>query len=867
MRLPYIFRGSVTGAVLLLGMSLRFASTPCLLGASLCCVTTTMGEEERGEPRRTYNLPRGDAASTLRQFATVSGRPVFFMMDKVQGEQTNAINGDFTPAEALNQMLAGTPLAVLQHEGDEEFVVGRRLQAVPHGEVGHDKPQPKPEPMNPSNPLGKLRAWLAHLALAATTAATAQQSQETPSTDDQDQVVVLSPFTVSATSDVGYGSTMNTSGRLAKVYQDVPQMANVVTSEFLHDMKRFDTFSALTFVPGVNVLSQTIQATKMRGLDNSSSFVDGFRAPGFGNGAVNDIAFTDRIEVVKGPAPGSFGRGVPAGFINYVTKDPTFRRTTDVELMIGTGNDDTITQRYMIDTNGLVTADGKTAYRVVAVSSQGADTPELSEYENNGVLLALKRNFTGRGGLSVKALASKDTLPGTITPLNVVDEDFRAAWYDHRHGSLGFPFVEVPLLDRNAWLAYDSTQTSSRTFSTTAVFDYKLSDNWSTRQAVKFLQSKSEGDLLFNGLYQAGADGTALTTLSTPLRQLQDNAYRSSAYQSDFVGQYRIPAIDCALELLAGGDYSRTKLRQATDNQFPAGQPLVSWNPNIPLPGWSVNPDDKYYQEVRDDWSFYGQLEAKVWRDRLRFTGSWRKNYTDLNSLNTVNGARVATKTHTPTLPAYSVLFKINDGLSVYALHSQYIEPPVTQFLYARVASSHPLSQLRGVFQPKTDLTEIGLKGNVLDGRLGFSVCAYELKQSGAAKATVLVIPGASTEGTDAVTFFMSSDDAAKGFEFECFAKITDKLTFMLNGTYIHSSRTRGALTPIGQASVITNKELGTNPNTLAGYATYSFTGERRRGFALTAGWKTIFSGWEIGTGIAPARYPRTNTLVDVGNT
>lgn len=864
MRLPNNLRGAVSGVVLLLGMSLRLSLTPGFLSASLCGAGTAVMAAEPDAPRRTYNLPRGDAASTLRQFATASGRPVFFMMEKVQGEQTNAVAGIFTPAEALQRMLAGTDLAVLQGEGDEEFVVGRRPKAASLREVGHDKPQPKTNPMNPSTSGGKLRTWLAHLALAITTVATAQQKtiEESP-TKAQDDVVVLSPFTVSATADVGYGSTMNTSGRLAKPYQDVPQMANVVTSELLQDMKRYDQFGALALVPGFSMVGNTplFPSYTIRGIFSSSAlYVGGF--PSLGAGYVYDIgAFADRIEVVKGPSPTSFGRGDPAGFINYVLKDPTFRRSTDVDVMFGTGHGNTVSQRYQIDTNGLLTEDGKTGYRFVAVSSKGSEPQKFTDYETNAFMISLKRNFASRGALSLKALASNDSMPGANMPFYYTDQDFylnARSYYD----IIGATSPAFQVLGRGAdYLAYSQSGDNRRMFTAIAELNYKLGEHWSTRQAAQFAQTRQNlNAFLANGAFVYDSDGT--TVLNAPFLIFSQSSGRKEAFQSDFVGHYSVPALGAELEVLTGGDYSSNTSRGAFDGRAATPQSLHNWNPNVPVSGWSINPNDVYTRTVTRNSSVYAQTEARFLRERLRLTGSWRRNYTKIDSLNTTNNTETHSKTDSPVLPAYSALFKINDALSVYALYSRYSEPPALVRIFPDLVSSEPDSQLEEVFQSKTELREVGLKGILLEGRVSFSVCAYELTQNGAPTgATVPHSGGVAQNGY--VTKYIPSDTALKGFEFEMFGKATNKLTFTLNGTYIASSRTLFVYTPIGQASVVKHLPAFSNPNTLAGYANYSFSGDRRRGLALTIGGKIIFSGWSLGSG--GRDYPHTNSVVDLG--
>ncbi len=91
------------------------------------------------EAKRSFDLPRGDAATTLRQFAAASGRSLVFVTDKVRGETTNALRGEYTPREALERMLAGSALEAAQDAATGALVVSRKrvADAAPSkGEVG-----------------------------------------------------------------------------------------------------------------------------------------------------------------------------------------------------------------------------------------------------------------------------------------------------------------------------------------------------------------------------------------------------------------------------------------------------------------------------------------------------------------------------------------------------------------------------------------------------------------------------------------------------------------------------------------------------------------------------------------------------------
>lgn len=68
-----------------------------------------------------FEIPAGDAARTLQIFLVTSHIEMLYRLDKIRGIQTHAVNGDFTPREALAKMLEGTTLTY-SFTSDETFV-------------------------------------------------------------------------------------------------------------------------------------------------------------------------------------------------------------------------------------------------------------------------------------------------------------------------------------------------------------------------------------------------------------------------------------------------------------------------------------------------------------------------------------------------------------------------------------------------------------------------------------------------------------------------------------------------------------------------------------------------------------------------
>src|SRR5688572_28268859 len=73
--------------------------------ASIFAATTT---------KQNFNIPTGDAVAALKEFSAQSREQILFSTDKMAGIKTNAVKGEMTPGEALEQLLAGTGFSARQ---------------------------------------------------------------------------------------------------------------------------------------------------------------------------------------------------------------------------------------------------------------------------------------------------------------------------------------------------------------------------------------------------------------------------------------------------------------------------------------------------------------------------------------------------------------------------------------------------------------------------------------------------------------------------------------------------------------------------------------------------------------------------------
>ncbi len=94
------------------------------------------------DAKRSYNLPTGDAAVALRQFAETSGKEVLFAAETVRGVRTPALRGDFTPQEAMAALLAGTGLVAMPDAKTGALAVRRATPPPSPKETARAEPSP-----------------------------------------------------------------------------------------------------------------------------------------------------------------------------------------------------------------------------------------------------------------------------------------------------------------------------------------------------------------------------------------------------------------------------------------------------------------------------------------------------------------------------------------------------------------------------------------------------------------------------------------------------------------------------------------------------------------------------------------------------
>jgi outer membrane receptor protein involved in Fe transport len=151
------------------------------------------------------------------------------------------------------------------------------------------------------------------IALAAT-APTAPSATSAPT----GELVELTPFEVRSTPTGGYASSESASGtRYAALIREIPFPVNVISSEFMQDTVAETLDDVLAYTSSFT--SSDGESFLLRGMAGTDAYKNGIRGGGNSSGTFATTA-VERVEVVKGSSASIYGATSPTGLINVVTK-------------------------------------------------------------------------------------------------------------------------------------------------------------------------------------------------------------------------------------------------------------------------------------------------------------------------------------------------------------------------------------------------------------------------------------------------------------------------------------------------------------------------------------------------------------------
>ena len=124
---------------------------------------------------------------------------------------------------------------------------------------------------------------------------------------------------------------------------NIPQSINVITKDFISDQSQQNLTDVTRYVPGVDVHQGEGNRDELviRGVNSSANFfVNGFRDD---VQYFRDLYNAQSVEVLKGPAAITFGRGAGGGLLNRTLKEADGRRIYEATAQTGSWGDRRVT--------------------------------------------------------------------------------------------------------------------------------------------------------------------------------------------------------------------------------------------------------------------------------------------------------------------------------------------------------------------------------------------------------------------------------------------------------------------------------------------------------------------------------------------
>ena len=280
-----------------------------------------------------FNIAQGDAAQTLWQFMEHSGEQVVYLVPNVSDIRTNAVIGDYNSKDAIELLIAGTGLTIVE----DKISGALMIQCSPSGVNTTKKTDkiltsqtPMTSNMKPTLPV--ILSWLMFTSVSnsqvPTTALTNTSAEDT---------VILSAFDVKADKDDSYGAlNSNSITRFNTELEKMPISADIFDSTFMKDVAAdsveamIETYSAGAGYSGAD--PGAAAATEQPGDRIGNAFITlrGFQTPailrdsfmpsgGTGTGITSNFDL-ERVEIIQGPQALLYGYGGAGGVINTVSK-------------------------------------------------------------------------------------------------------------------------------------------------------------------------------------------------------------------------------------------------------------------------------------------------------------------------------------------------------------------------------------------------------------------------------------------------------------------------------------------------------------------------------------------------------------------
>jgi outer membrane receptor for ferric coprogen and ferric-rhodotorulic acid len=708
--------------------ALRQSLGCALLSCSALTVLPAMPVQAETSAARTqhYAIPAGPLDQVLGEFGRRAGIPISVNAGLTEGKRSGGLNGEYGIEDGFSRILSGTRLSV------------RRLDNGGYGLV--------PAPAD------------AVLEMDSTTVS----SQ------------ALDPTSEGTNS---YGARAVTIGKGVHSLRETPQSVTVLTRRYLDDQNVTTIEQAMEKTPGIAVYESPMggkyfysRGFMMQGqyqydgvpLDVGGEYVQA-------NSFSGDMAFYDRVEVLKGAAGMLKGSGSSTGGVNFVRKRGQAVPETKLSLSAGSWDN----YRGQVDVGGPLNESGTLRGRTVVALQDRQYFYDVGKRNDQILYGALDYDLT----------------PDTTVGLGVAYEklDATPCW----HGLPRYSDGKDLKLSRSTCLGASWNNWESERTTLFADLSQQLSEDWAFKfagvwshndQNMKYALSETNG----------GVTPGATTAPSSVYSGLFD--YDQTDYGFDAYLDGKFDAFGLQHELTVGANASRAKThdRWALINMsslLGASQDPFNPNPHIPEPPDDFYPPNSYRggsvptdSDTRQ-FGTYATLRLKLAEPLTFVLGSrvsWYRNSRDSYTQAWDYWQHDRSQENGQVTPFAALIYDLNDEWSVYTSYADIFQPQST---YTDESGS-PL-------QPKTGANyELGIKGELLDGRVNTAFNLFRTVEEHRAEANYDTTCLGSSDG---YCYTDVGKVRAQGFEAEVSGEVLERLQLLAGYTYTQTKYLKSA--------------------------------------------------------------------------
>ncbi|MBY6242601.1 TonB-dependent receptor [Methylosinus sp. Sm6] len=736
---------------------------------------------------RSYEIPAGRMSTALNRLADASGVLIVYDAALTSALTTRGLSGVRTLSAALDALLSGTRLGYdVAADGKSVMIVLAQNDKGVRGDAGAET-------------LPAIDIGAEQNAPAARNGGGRGRGAGDPS------------------RETGYARSSTASAtRTQTPLIDTPQSVQIVPREVIRDRQILNVLEAVQNVSGVQA-------------DNSGIFYDNFLIRSFssgygrsyrnglrvdGTGGTVDMAFTDRVEVVKGPASMLYGRIEPGGFVNVVTKRPQEDFAATLDTQFGSWG----VSRTIADITGPVDAEKTVLYRLMGVYDR-ADSWVNFDHRNNGAA-ALYLTFRPTENFEANVQFEhyeqmKSIRPGQIPVALLYDDS-------------GKPVTIPGFNDQPAKLSRRYNQADNEYYSqfpfvvhrTVYAFDWtwRFADKWKVTNAFHYIDAHENQ----NAIFTSGFDGV---TASRSFYVGVVKRYQLST-NLNLIGEIDTGPVHH--ELLAGVDwfhYGDDWPSTGWLSSFPA---LNVWAPSYGGVGPLMHSvadagrDNTLFASRWQNFGAYVQDQIGFFEDRVHLLLGGRYDKAE-ESYGATYGSDSAScypfcspypmqrnPDTTPLSPRVGLLVKADPDTSVYGSYSR------------SAGTNNGRGAAGDMFAPERGLQwEVGVKKLWMDGRLSTSLALFDLR-----KKNVLQADPFNPAFSLAV-----GEVTSRGVEFDVAGQLTENLSVI--GSYTFNSV---KITDDNDNGNVGRRYYGAAPNVGSLWAKWDTAPGAREGFEFGAG-------------------------------